>query len=664
MAPRRGAGDTVPVEPELPDTEYALILQRAAADAGVDMADETIADLAQGKYTRLSGSGLRKLGKIVDILQRDEIDANAEDEQAQKLGHWLAAVNPESVRVYRTATTDATAFEPVTLTDGAERFYLGSFLGNDENLAALSLPPAVEAELAEKRTACAKLGIENGGQLERFTREHFEYSTFDPSGPIGEQPVEIQWLARNEPEAYEVLKTNAISGNTCVLRHLKTSPDPVIRGLKNIATYTQYTYYTNWLPGLIKHDTDPTILPTDRKGLETAHTLLLEELDDQLQKGTIDATTHELLKEQISSRFESDVDFDAALDSLRLIRELSLGIEIHASSPDTPEHTETERRAIAELNDTLQMRLGNQYAYNKLLFDVAHGDAEGMIKILRLIPAFIAAAWGLEHVPIKEVAQAAKIMGAGDDLLMEGGTIAAQLAKGVTWETIKRRFLPIGTTVLAALGMGYSVDTVAETSWHLAGGLFALSTIAVSGVTQLLNGRSYAQSYVALAHEGKIAGHKGILTTEDQETLHGKIAEISQNDEQADLIAEISPVIKGLLDDKELSPRKLRKTLALIEQMVRDNQIEHIGNAGNIPTHERYHEAYRELLATNPAYKPIIGALMVMPFIGAAAGPWLLTSPAYYVPSGAGESVSGYVGAKVNQRSFKNRWRKWVEQQP
>ncbi|HSX15886.1 MAG TPA: hypothetical protein VLF40_03795, partial [Candidatus Saccharimonadales bacterium] len=630
----------------------------AAERAGRSIKLSTLAELDHGDSQPDVGRRQRKsLRTARDIILGDVLAERAEEAKGFELADWLTGVAKEDIHLVSETATDEQMFEPLSLVAGEKRFDLGlHFNFNLVTPELARLPEAVRSHLLAKRAYWQPFGIENATQLEAFIDKHFEHFAVDFTEGA-KRPAELDWLETNEPEAYRQLKARQHAGDTIVLRRMKQTPEQVLEGTKRLAVHTQRKFYTTWLPQLMLTDANPLILESDRAALQTLHDEYVKALGSQYNKGKLDLFMYQLLRDQTVNRLEQDIRFEDGLAMLRRVREIGLGIEvIPGDDHDLDSVTADSIRAI---NVALQDGLGDEYALRKIMHDAAHSDSESMLKIMRFIPLFVGLAYGLENVPIDWIARSAKVAGAGDDLLMEGSIIVAMLGKGFKPEDIRKRLLPIATTAIAAAGVGTQIDLLTEHAGaHVAALVYALTTVATSSMSHILNARSLAKDYDILVREGKVPGRQSEANGAGRAALDEALQAALEGEQSHEAIMDsLRPVMEKMLQDAGMSPRKIQSAMQTLAEMIRDGQTENALEVAQVPgAKERYTAAVKDLLDTNPTYRWIIASILASPVVAAGLGSWLLALPFVYVPYGTAESVGGMAGAAIDKHTFYSRW--------
>lgn len=659
--PTELAVDTV-LPPE-PGIARSLDLLHAAERANVQLKVGTLAIVDHGPRDASIGWRQRRaLHAARDVILGDVLAEQAEQSKEAELADWLQTVNPAEVHIVTDLTTDETMFEHFGLTAGEEHIDLGHHFNFDFDSPALAgLPVEVRDHLVRKREYWRPFGIDNAVKLEEFIEEHFERIIFDPANDdpasIQELPVEVQWLQKHDPARYQTLVARHQAGDAIVLRRLKQTPEQLLDATKRIAIHSQRKFYRTWLPQLILSSTEPVILESDRAALHTLSEEYQHVLDAQYGKGKLDLFMYQLLRSQTVSKIERDANFEDHLDILKRMRELGLGIEVWPLHEDVDSAAADDIRA---LNVALQENLGDEFALRKLMHDAAHSDAEGSLRLLYAIPAFVAVAFGMEHSGVEALAKTATAAGPGDDALMEAAIILAMLQKGFRGgDIIKQRALPMLLAAAGSVALASQVETIGDhAGWHVAALVYAVTTVFTSSMSHVMNARTLAKDYDILVQEGKVRGRSQNGDAADRAEFEDALREAVEGDKSHEEIMDsLRPVMDKLLRNAGTSPRKIESTLKVLEEMVRQGQTDNALENYQLPgRRERYTESVKELLETNPTYKSIIATILASPVLAFALGPLLLAQPFIYVPYGAAESLGGIAGAAVGKLRFNSKW--------
>lgn len=604
--------------------------------------------------TPLLTSRQQKLEKIVAVQHGEALQQDEEFDTYGRLTSWFSSLSGEQRQ--QVTVTDTNYGDPylsplrLTVQGHDTHFELGHHFNFDAFGGVGDLPAAAQERLEDKKTFWQSFGVQNGAALEVFVEDHFDKVpvTFD-----GEDlPEEIEWLEATDPAAYDKLRTlQQETGHDMHLWRLKKSPDSTIEDVLSVAINSQEKYISTWLHSWVKREHTPVILDSDIQAIREAHAAVSQSLRNSTSKKLTDYRRAYLMHD-LDTRLEADADFDTSLENMQRLRSLVLGVEIAAPCD------EHQRSILDEANVLLDQELSGERVADRLITDTVLRTSEGIKQVLKVVSMLVPGAYGLEQVPVKAIADSAKAVGSGDDLVGEVGEIRGLHAQGYKWGELMRRFGIIIPVAVGAVALGTQIENIGEVTNNLrfAAGLYALTTFITSAATLGLTTYSFAKSYEKLAAQGKLVEQPYL----DHETRLKMHAAIKESDTTEEVTAAVEEFMQALVDNPDVSEREIQKRARAIEEAARAGKLKQAMVHVAPTKREAYAAAYQEVFRINPVREGKLWAMPVMLGSAVILGGELLASPFFYVPFGMGEALGGLGLAKFADLRDGARWRKKV----
>jgi len=311
---------------------------------------------------RVASDG-QKIRKAIDVLHQSAIWENEERNLQANLKTWFAGLSPQEKRLL-VLTPQAGGHPEIASWElnviGTDlTFALGHSLELPRNV--MTRLTADERSIVEQRQKFwTNFGLSNGGAIKAFIEDHFDREDVRATG---DNPVEIEWLLANRPEAADLIKELEFYGNDVTLLRCNKTPDSVGDSIRHIAVKSQHKFVTTWLPHLLRGEADPQILHRDIEAVKEGHKALEQSRTQSTDRGSF---RNLLLKEMFAQQHEENLDFEGAIRRIKEFRDEILQLQA------TGQLTKSQREQLEELNQNLSEGLGSEFARRRLIQDDAN----------------------------------------------------------------------------------------------------------------------------------------------------------------------------------------------------------------------------------------------------------------------------------------------------